>query len=201
MKIKRLLITGFLMGLGLFLTVSPSAASEGTIEMKSTVDQPTGCFILSVKTSHNQYSLLGTCRYLIYPPDDQNLYYVLWAKPLEEDKRMNRLTKLDYGKFNTTSRSAFSELIVTKEKSTFISAPSEEIVLKGTVQPVPLAESDQLITSQSENNQVTPSQDVETMEEAIFPEVSSQKGLSSTIFIVVAGLTALGFLLFIVLRR
>lgn len=195
------------------MTSKATLASEGAIELKATNEQNSHCFFLSVLMVNQQYSLLGTCRNLIYPPQPDALNYLLWAKPVpvnDREKRPIRLTSLESGKIETDTNVAFNELFVTVEKDKFTRSPSDQVVMKGGVGSIPSINGNQVIipgaTIELEDQ---PTQQVKGIfgDQAVLA-VSSlpitepvSRSPGSTVFYLVAGVGALLFLAFISFRR
>jgi hypothetical protein len=135
MKRWQTILTGLIFLLLFFVAASPGDASEGVVELRSTVGQETRCFVLSAFLTDNHYHLLITCRELIYPSDPTSLHYVLWASPASGDSPI-RLGTLGFGKLATKTKIKFTNLFVTKETSTKPRDPAGQEVLRGNVRSI-----------------------------------------------------------------
>ena len=103
--------------------------------MQSTIGQPSRCFVSSILTKSFDYSLLVSCRDLIYPPAADMFTYILWATSLKDGKP-EKIGELGIGKGEFKIKEAFSNLFVTKERDGKARSPSEFIVMQGGVQPL-----------------------------------------------------------------
>lgn len=126
--------------LALFFLAAPSArASEGTVELQGTTGQNSRCFTTSILMSNFNFSLVVSCRELIYPPAADMFSYVLWATSLKDAKPI-KLGELGVGKAQFQTNSAFSSLFVTKERNGGVREPSDALVMQGAVKPIDLLE-------------------------------------------------------------
>lgn len=114
---------------------SPAQASQGVIELKTTVGQRSRCLVDSVLMSDLNFTLLFNCRDLIYPPEPTLFSYVVWATPTSGEKPI-LLGELGTGKTEFRSAQAFSELFVTTEPTLGVQSPSDRTVMRGTVRQV-----------------------------------------------------------------
>ena len=137
----------------------PSWASEGIIDLTSTVGQNARCEVNSVLMNDLNFTLLVNCRDLIYPPGTDLFSYVLWATPVTGQEPV-RLGELGIGKAEFRSSVAFSGLFVTTEPNSGIRAPANRIVMQGSVQPIRFLEgapqpTPQVQTSPTPSPQIT----------------------------------------------
>lgn len=115
-------------------------ASEGTFELRSTVGQESRCFAASLLMQDRAYTILITCRDLIYPAEFDLTNYILWAQPIDGSKAVN-LGQLGYGKATVRTTKAFSSLFVTTEGNPGVREPAGKLVMKGNNIPVTFLES------------------------------------------------------------
>lgn len=132
--IKILGISIFILAL-FFVAAASTRASEGTAELRSTVGQPSRCFVSSTLMKDFSYSLLVSCRDLIYPPAPDMFAYLLWAIS-PKDGKFEKIGELGVGKAEFKTDKAFSGLFVTKERSSRVGSPSEPIIMQGDMRPI-----------------------------------------------------------------
>ena len=131
-KLKLLLIV--IVSITLF-TVSKSevSASDGTFELRSTQGTDSRCYAASLMMQDGVYTVLVSCRDLIYPGEYGLVNYVLWAQPTDGSNPVN-LGLLGYGKATFRSRKPFSSLFVTIEGQVG-GKPAGKEVMTGSVNP------------------------------------------------------------------
>lgn len=117
-------------------------ASEGIAEIVSTINEKSRCFAASLFMQDLHYSIIVSCRDLIYPAEPDVFYYVVWAQPLEND-RAARLGTLDFGKKQFKSNKAFSNLFITTEQNAHVKSPTGKVVMRGNIQPINFLETSQ----------------------------------------------------------
>src|SRR3989344_3310400 len=115
MKLRHYL-TFFLVTAGLFLLAEKAFASEGTVELRSTTVEPYRCWAASVRMQNQEYRIPFTCKYLIYPADENIFNYVVWATPKEGGNPI-KLGTLGLGKGEFKTKKSFTGLFVTTETS------------------------------------------------------------------------------------
>lgn len=137
-KIIQLIFLSFAMFL-LTLLIAPreTYASEGTFEIRSTNRETYRCWASSLYMPNYRYRIIIGCIDLIYPPQPPELYryYIIWANPISGGKAI-RLGELGGGKGNFEVREPFSELFVTLENANNIKVPSNQVVMRGRVEPI-----------------------------------------------------------------
>lgn len=133
-------LSGLFLGVALFVFVPTILASDGVVELRSTNDKDYRCFALSsILETTTSYTVLVTCRELIYPPEASLISYMMWANPVDGGNAL-RLGKLGVGKAMFKSPKAFSSLFVTTESSTTARTPQGEVVMTGTIGPISFLE-------------------------------------------------------------
>lgn len=134
---KFLFLSIAILTLGFFYFLPSRAhASEGTIELRSTTGQASRCSVTSVLMTDLNYTLLASCRDLIYPPTVDLFTYVLWSNPIQAGQKSVRLGELAFGKSEFRTNLAFSSLFVTAEQTGGVNSPSSIVIMQGQVQPV-----------------------------------------------------------------
>jgi hypothetical protein len=134
MKIVKILIGAIAITLALYLA-DELIASEGTVELRSTTGNNYRCYTSSLLMQDLNYTILVSCRDLIYPAGFDIFNYVLWATPADGDKPI-KLGKLDFGKKQFRIKKAFSNLFITTEQDAGVRSPAGEVVMRGGVQPI-----------------------------------------------------------------
>lgn len=124
------------LGFFYFFPSRAAHASEGTVELQSTTGQASRCLVTSVLMTDLNYTLLTSCRDLIYPPAVDLFTYVVWSSPLQAGQKSVRLGELAFGKSEFRTNLAFSSLFVTAEQTGGVNSPSGIVVMQGQVQPV-----------------------------------------------------------------
>lgn len=133
MKIIQLATALIFASVLLFLAAMPIKASEGTVELHSTIGQASRCFATSVLMRDNNYSVVVSCRDLTYPPAVDIFSYILWATAIKDGKPI-KFGELGVGKAEFRTPSAFSDLFVTRERDIKVQSPSENPIMQGGVQ-------------------------------------------------------------------
>lgn len=133
---SSLILVAFFTLVSLF-TPKTAFASEGTFEIRSTNRESYRCWAASLYMPNYRYRVIIGCIDLIYPPQPPELYryYIIWANPTSGGKAI-RLGELGGGKGNFEVREPFSELFVSLENANNIKVPSDQIVMRGKVEPV-----------------------------------------------------------------
>lgn len=123
---------------GLLLLSQPknANASEGTAQLKNVIGNDIRCSVYSVLMEDHIYTVLVSCRDLIYPADAGVFSYVLWANPLTGSGPI-KFGELSRGKATFRSDRAFTLLFVTREKDPATNAPSPDVVMSGVITPDP----------------------------------------------------------------
>jgi hypothetical protein len=195
------LLFGFFLFLQPFLFNNKTAsASEGIIEIRSTTNESYRCFAASVQLVNLNYSILVTCRDLLYPTGGELFYYVVWADPVDSDRLIN-LGDLGYGKINFTSRSAFTDLYVTAEKNPKVRVPEGQTVMRGSVKRIEFLETTQF--EETSRPETTEEVDQAKIEESETPSARERlfSGLRRAALVSFLALTALIGLIFVLTRK
>lgn len=153
----------FIFTLGtLFLVVRNAIASEGTIELRSTGSESYRCFVASIRMKDLEYRIPFSCRNLIYPADENIFNYILWATPIEGGNPV-KLGALALGKGEFKTKTTFSSLFVTIERSSETKTPTGRVVMRGEVKPIKFLEEVETPTptpSKKEAEEITPGEEV-----------------------------------------
>lgn len=153
MKSLKILTSALFITLALFIFSTPTHASEGTAELKSTTDNQTRCFVTSIRTQDFNFKVVVSCRDLVYPTDQGGFAYILWATPKAGGSPL-KLGALGLGKAIFKSKKAFTQLYVTSERDAKVKKPSNNIVAKGIIKPI-----DILVTKNPTPFQEEPAED------------------------------------------
>jgi hypothetical protein len=90
----------------------------------------------------NKYTILITCKDLIYPPSVDTNAYIVWATPLNGGKPV-RLGSLGYGRAEFRTANPFSALYISREKVNTQSlgrlSEASTVVMRGNVDIDPAA--------------------------------------------------------------
>lgn len=139
----------------MLVSTASAEASEGTIELSSTTGENYRCFANSVLMPDQKYTILMSCRDLIYPVDGGVYVYALWANPASGGNPVH-LGPLDIGKKEFRSDVSFSSLFVTTENPGY-RTPAGRVVMRGNVHPVDFLDNPSVVISQpAEESSVTP---------------------------------------------
>ena len=131
-----LLITAFFLVLTFPKQVG---ASDGTVELISTTNKDYRCFAASLLMQNNSYTIVTSCRDLLYPGDEKVINYVVWVNPKEGGAPI-RLGVLGYGKAQYNTKTPFSSMFVSVEENPNVKEPSGTIVMRGNVKPIGIFE-------------------------------------------------------------
>jgi hypothetical protein len=168
---KIIFTTFFSISLFLFSVVSVKA-SEGVFYLRPTNKEAYRCWAASLYMPTSKYRLLVGCVDLIYPPQFPQLYksYVLWSVPTAGGKAV-RLGELAGGKAQFEVQKSFSSLFVTVEPNATPLAPSKNIVMQGSLEPIvflqkptsPTPSPKPEVTTVKSTNETTSPQEVSSM--------------------------------------
>lgn len=159
-------------GLFLWLMLYPRTtfASEGTVELRSTGTEPYRCYAVSIRMQDPEYRILFTCKFILYPADENVFHYVAWATP-EGNGRDVRLGTIGVGRGEFKTKNKFTSIYVTTEVNKDTRNPSGRVVMKGNVEPIGFMEEvkyyEPTPTMSTEENQdnselsVTPTEDTQ----------------------------------------
>src|SRR5258706_9888166 len=130
----------YLFSFGLFLALffalpKLTFASEGTVEMRSSTREAYRCYASSVLMQDLNYTILISCRELIYPAGNEVFSYVLWAQP-SDGSQVRRLGELGYGRLQARMNQPFTSLFVTTEANAGVGKPTGPTVMRGDVLPI-----------------------------------------------------------------
>jgi len=117
----------------LALRIQPILANEGEFKLQSSLNNDSQCLAYSVEVQTNKYSLLITCRGLVYPPLPPNTdSYILWADGADT-KNPVKLTNLLFGKGSAKKDGKFNRLFVTLERGN-PKQPTGPTIMSSTIQ-------------------------------------------------------------------
>ncbi len=135
MKLKTIFFAFFLFVFAGLFSHQTVSASEGVVEIKSTIGQNSRCYALSAYLTDGNYYVLVTCRDLLYPANSTALNYTLWATPTEGDTAI-KLGNLGVGKLSVKTKTPFVNLFVSQETKADIRQPSGPVVMMGNVESI-----------------------------------------------------------------
>lgn len=139
-KIFKLIICGLVLFIMSLLVGPPSvSASEGTLELNSTGNEPYRCWASSVRMLEPEYRILFTCKFILYPAEENVFNYVVWSTPLDGKKAV-KLGLIGQGRGEFKTKIAFSDLFVTTEISKDVRTPEGRVVMRGNVSPIQFLE-------------------------------------------------------------
>lgn len=151
----KFLFASLLTCTAIFLAVKSAWALEGTAELTSTTGASSRCFVSSVLMKNSNYQVLVSCRDLIYPPEANLFAYILWANPAKEGNPI-KLGELGVGKAEFTTNKAFASLFVTSEVDGRTRSPSENIIMRGSVEAISFLEKTEEVKPQPPTEEVKP---------------------------------------------
>lgn len=129
--------------LGIFLTlglvcVGVVRANEGTVDVFNVVGEPGRCWVASVLQKNYNYKLLVSCRDLLYPAIDAEVFdYAMWVVPTTGKGDPQKLGVLGVGKAEFETGSDFSQVLVTKEgRKKGLVQKMGPVVMRGFLQPI-----------------------------------------------------------------
>lgn len=135
MKLFKLTILIIVLASGFILFSREAHAAEGVVELRSNKGEKNRCFASYILMPNSSYTVLVSCRDLIYPPQPSLFNYIVWATPTDGGNAV-RLGELGVGKASFNTRIAFSGLFVTIEQSKSPRTPEGEVVMQGSGQEV-----------------------------------------------------------------
>jgi len=86
-----------------------------------------------------EYRILFTCRFILYPADENIFYYVAWATPVEGQRDV-RLGTIGVGRGEFLTKTRFKGLYVTTEEDKDPRTPSGRVVMRGDIEPIEFIE-------------------------------------------------------------
>jgi hypothetical protein len=174
MKIFGTRIAAFLLISFTFLLIAVKVgASEGIVELESQTDEPYRCFATSLKMQTQEYRILFSCRYLIYPIDESIFNYVMWATPVDGSKVV-RLGVLGLGKGELKTKIPFTTLFVTTESNKNTKTPSGSVVMEGDVKEIEFLGSEPTPTPEPSESD---DEEVDVIEEVDVQQLSTREKL------------------------
>ena len=200
MKITRKLLLSFIFALlfAFFFNTNTTYASEGTVELRSTTGASYKCYVSSIQMKDLNYTVLITCRDLLYPAGEDIFNYVLWASPTDGGKPF-RLGTLGLGRASTKTKKAFSNLFVTTEANSKAKSPSGTTVMSGDLKKIKFLEGP--LTPGEEEKE----EEGEISEETLTPTPSTRsrlvEGLKRAALVSLFALAALIGLVFVLTRK
>lgn len=134
MKKLQIILVIFFSFTFLFLFKNKVLASDGTVELRSTQGMDSRCFAASLLMEDLAYTVLVSCRDLIYPGEFGLINYALWAQPTDGTSPVY-LGLLGYGKATFRIAKPFNSLFSTIEGQVG-ATPTGRVVMRGNVSPV-----------------------------------------------------------------
>ena len=135
---KMLIVAICVMAVSLIFPKNTSA-SEGTIELRGTGVEPYRCYATSIRMLEPEYRILFTCKFILYPAEEDVFNYAVWASPIEGTKPV-RLGFIGQGRGEFKTKIQFSSLFVTTEPTKEVKTPTGRVVMKGNVEPITFLE-------------------------------------------------------------
>ena len=143
----RSIVGSFILLIFSFKLVS---ATEGTFELRSTDTNNYKCFAASLQMQDLNYTILLSCRNLIFPLDETIYSYILWANP-ESGGNAFRIGLVNLGRGEYKVKPAFTSLFITAEQNPGVKNPTGKVVMKGSIKPITFLEKE--VTSEEESNE------------------------------------------------
>ena len=137
--VKFLTTLSVLFAISNFLGSREIEASEGYVELKSTLGEKSRCYAASVLMRDLNYNIVLSCRDIIYPGNPNEFNYLVWASPKTGGLPI-KLGELGVGKAFFRTPIEFTSLYVTREKDVKAASPSQNVALGGVVQPITFLE-------------------------------------------------------------
>ncbi len=163
MKLRNIIII-FAAFTAFFLLTKKVLASEGTIELRSETGGPYRCWASSIRMQNLEYRIPFSCKYLIYPADENIFNYVVWINP-KSGGNVVKLGTLGLGRGEFKTKTSFTSMFVTTESSKETKKPTGNTVMSGEVEPIdflvqavsptPTPEEEAQITGQEEQQKTT----------------------------------------------
>lgn len=114
-------------------------ASEGYVELRSTTKEPYRCWASSIRMQNLEYKIPFTCKYLIYPADENVFNYVVWITS-KSDGKIQRLGTLGLGRGEFKTKTPFTNMFVTTESKKDTKSPGTNTVMRGEVKQIAFLE-------------------------------------------------------------
>jgi len=158
-KIKLFTIISLLIVVFLVLKKDASA-SDGTVELRSTMGDNSRCYSASLLMQDGSYTVLISCRDLIYPGESGLINYAIWTQPNDGSNAVY-LGLLGYGKATFRTNKPFNSLFVTIEGKVG-RTPTGKTVMRGSVNPVTFLDSPTSPIPTPEGQEAASSEEPET---------------------------------------
>ena len=134
----------FLLGIFIFFAItfftnSETFASEGIFEISSVESENSRCFAASLLMASGKYEITVSCRDLIYPPQPEISFYVIWATPQAGGNAI-RLGELGIGRARFEAKVAFTSLFVTLEQNKNAKSPTGSVIMRGELEKIDFLE-------------------------------------------------------------
>lgn len=154
---KKSILSAFIASLILFASSSSVLANEGTFELNNKVDENARCWAASVLMQDLNYSILMSCRDILYPGGTSVFSYVVWANSAQNGTAF-KLGTLGLGKVSFRTKTPFNALFVTKESAENVRVPSGEVVMEGGIKSIEMLDTKPNATEKPElgDPEVTP---------------------------------------------
>jgi hypothetical protein len=196
MKITHKLLLSFLISFLFVFYTNTVSASEGTVELRSTTGASYKCFIASIQMKDLNYTVLITCRDLLYPAGEDIFNYILWGNPVDGGRPF-KLGALGLGRQNYKTKNSFSSLFVTTEASNKVKSPSGTTVMRGDLKKISFLEGPLTPAEEEEKEKIS--------EETPTPTPSTRsrlvQGLKRAALVSLFALAALIGLVFVLTRK
>jgi len=128
MFVATLLIGAIALGVAPFF--SEARANEGEYKLRNVTGASARCMAYSVLMQDRRFSVLMSCRDIVYPAGTDVFNYVVWAEAPDGD--LERLGTLGFGKVEFRTNKPFNALFVTQEKSERPRNPGGPVQMRGS---------------------------------------------------------------------
>ena len=137
----KMYISAIVLAAGIFFLFPKETlhASVGFVEMRPTNNESFRCHASSYIMQNGEYRILFNCLNLIYPADENLFNYVMWATPIG-GKAALKLGLIGLGRGEFKTRTPFSQLFITTEKSKDTKTPQGRVVMRGNITPIEFLE-------------------------------------------------------------
>jgi len=142
------------------MSASNAQAIDGEVNLTNRTGDNSRCWAATVLMQDQTYKILFSCRDITYPGGNEVFYYVVWANPTNGGAAQ-RLGSLGLGKVQFSTKTEFSSLFITKEKSPNARTPEGPTVMQGTLRTVPILTESGRSTTLTGNATNAPSQTTE----------------------------------------
>lgn len=149
--LKKIIFSLILFSGLMSFSAQKAQASEGLFELRNKIGTDARCFAASVLMQDQQYKIVVSCRDILYPGGTEVFAYVVWATPTD-GKNAFRLGTLGLGKVEFKTKTAFSNLFVTKEPDDRPKSPTGQLIMEGSRQIISLLDGSGATNSSNTNN-------------------------------------------------